>query len=246
MRNLFSVDAWKMKLILIFLMLLTHLQYVHNLLSPEWNRFFEIVSRGVAPMFGYLMVEGIFYTRSLKKYCLRMIIWAVIVTTGNWILSSILIKLSPDIPADKLIYLKIRTNITFTLVMGLVCISFVKYSQNISDRKKKTVGYLISALTFLIGFIIEWGVVLLPFMLFTYLTKNKKNERLIAYILIECIAIFFRSEIYYFLVFPFIYLYNGKRGMNGAFNKYFFYFFYPLHLWIIAIANFYILNQSFK
>lgn len=32
---------------------------------------------------------------------------------------------------------------------------------------------------------------------------------------------------------PFIYFYNGKRGHNNKLFKYFFYIFYPLHLWIL-------------
>ncbi|MBD5549290.1 MAG: hypothetical protein HDQ97_18205 [Lachnospiraceae bacterium] len=46
------------------------------------------------------------------------------------------------------------------------------------------------------------------------------------------------GEPFYFLVFPFILLYNGERGPKSNFNKYFFYIFYPVHLWIIAIINF--------
>ena len=39
-------------------------------------------------------------------------------------------------------------------------------------------------------------------------------------------------------VLPFIYLYNGKKGgRSSTFEKYFFYGFYPIHIWILFIIG---------
>lgn len=64
------MNAFQIKLLLAFLMLLDHLRYIHGLVAPETAAVLTLISRCVAPMFAYLAVEGIRHTRNLKKYCL--------------------------------------------------------------------------------------------------------------------------------------------------------------------------------
>lgn len=40
-----------------------------------------------------------------------------------------------------------------------------------------------------------------------------------------------------FLVIPFMFLYNGKEGRKSSFSKWFFYAFYPIHLWVLMILS---------
>lgn len=48
----------------------------------------------------------------------------------------------------------------------------------------------------------------------------------------------FNPEFLVFTVLPFIYLYNGKKGgTSSAFEKYFFYGFYPIHIWFLFILG---------
>ena len=49
----------------------------------------------------------------------------------------------------------------------------------------------------------------------------------------------YNSDWLFITVLPFMYLYNGERGKNNKFTKYFFYIFYPAHLWIIAIISYF-------
>lgn len=103
---------------------------------------------------------------------------------------------------------------------------------------QKYIIYLLGILSFMIGFFGEWGVVLLPFMLVVYFLRGKKKPRWFSYLGIELLAILFNSEYFYFIAFPFIAIYDGKRGPNTRFNKYFFYVFYIAHIWIIAFIDF--------
>jgi len=48
----------------------------------------------------------------------------------------------------------------------------------------------------------------------------------------------YNSDFLLICVIPFVLLYNGERGANTKFNKYLFYVFYPLHIWLLAIAQF--------
>lgn len=78
-----GLNAFQIKLLMAFLMLLDHLRFIHNLMSPETAFFFTFISRCVAPMFGYLAVEGIRHSRDVKRYCLRLWIWAGSVFPGG-------------------------------------------------------------------------------------------------------------------------------------------------------------------
>lgn len=237
-----GLNAWQIKLFIALLMLLTHLQYGYGFLSDNLQVIFLLISRCVAPMFAYLAVEGIIYTRSLKKYCLRLCIWTAVVSLGNVLLGNLLAGLAWGISLDNQVYLTIRTNICITLAAGVLCIALIIWGKE-KNGATRFFFFGLSILCFVIGFFVEWGVVLLPFMVVTYFLREKKEGKYLGYMAIEGIAFLFRSEIYYFLVFPLIALYNGKRGPNNKFNKYFFYVFYPFHLWIIAIMNFIILSQ---
>lgn len=121
----------------------------------------------------------------------------------------------------------------------MIVIALIKWG-----REKQTVTrgclYLTSFICFIIGFFWgEWGTVILPFMFIQYFFHDKKVIRLIGYVLIEIVAILLPfGEPFYFLVFPFMLLYNGERGPKTSFSKNFFYIFYPVHFWIIAIINF--------
>lgn len=232
-----KLNAWHIKLILIFLMVLNHLEFGYQFVSEDLDYIFLIISRGVAPMFGYLAVDGIIYTSNLKKYCMRLWTWTLIVMLGNSMIEKFLVSMAGNISKSDLIYLSIRTNICITLAAGVLCISAIIWGRDQKDYKKWLL-FMLAAVCFVIGFVSEWGIVLLPFMLCTYFLRKNKSNQYTGYIFIEGLAFLFRSEIYYPLVFPLIALYNGERGPKNLFTKYFFYIFYPLHLWVIALINF--------
>ena len=121
--------------------------------------------------------------------------------------------------------------------MGVLALAIIQWSK---DKKRRTLYLILSANCFITGFLWgEWGTVLLPFMFIQYFFQKNVAYRIAGYILIQIIALLLPfSEPLYFLVFPFILLYNGRRGIKTDFGKYFFYFYYPIHLWIIYIIRY--------
>lgn len=227
--SLKQFNAWQLKLMMTFLMVFDHLHYIDGFISDDLASVFNIMTRCVAPVFAYLAVEGVVHTRNLKRYNIRLFVWAGITLLGNSLINLLLYyKGSTFILHD---------NIFFTLAMGVLCISIVKYA----DRNAGTVKWmylLLAAVCFVAGFIAMWGVVLLPFMVTVYLFRKDNIKRYISYAVIEGIAFLFRSEYLYVLALPFIGMYNGERGPNSKFHKYFFYVFYPLHLWVIVLIKY--------
>ncbi|MDE6639782.1 MAG: conjugal transfer protein TraX [Acetatifactor sp.] len=190
-------------------------------------------------MFAYLVVEGIRHTHDLKKYCLRLSVWAVAVYAGNALLNFLFRLGSGTLPEAERAQLYRNPNAIFTLALGTIGIAIVLWGK----RQKTAAGkwaYVLSAVVFCCGFLYgEWGSVVLPFMYIEYFLRDKKTLRLSGYVLIELIAVLLSwGEPFWFFVFPFIFLYNGKRGPKTRFSKNFFYLFYLIHLWVIAIMNF--------
>ena len=100
---------------------------------------------------------------------------------------------------------------------------------------------------------------MLPFLLISYSCRNRKGLRNLlilpwAFLLVTSIQIYdtwhqtlemmlYNSDWLFITVFPFMALYNGQRGKETSWSKYFFYIFYPAHLWIITLIA-YLLNSK--
>ncbi len=234
------LNAWQIKLILAFLMLLNHLHFVYGLLSSDVDNFFIIISRCVAPMFGYFLVEGVIHTKNLKKYVLRLWLWAIIVSLGNYLIGYIFTN-AVSLSARREMFLTVGTNITFTIAISVTGLAIIHIYKK-KDSFEKFIYFSLGIFVLLTGMLAEWGVILIPFMLITYLFKNKLIWKLIGYLILFIIAYIIDYEPLFILAIPFIFLYNGERGPNKPFNKYFFYIFYPVHLWLIVIINYFILK----
>ena len=144
-------------------------------------------------------------------------------------------------------------NIFLTLAFSITILNLLFNSK---ENKLKSLKVIFGIILVFIGVIIsEGGIVVIPFVLITYIFRNKKIVRNILYLVFSLIMLFisyttygdikttiemllFNCDWFFISVIPFIYLYNGERGLNNKFSKYFFYIFYPLHLWIITTIAF--------
>lgn len=234
-----KLNAQQLKVILIILMVLDHSRHIVGLVPDNWLLFFNLISRGVAPAFAYFCVEGIIHTQNLKRYNARLIVGACVMQLGNTLLNEHFTRHLGEITTEMRSNVLITDNIILTLALGVLGISLIITSKRIEDAKKYLL-YVLAIFCWGAGFILEWGVVFIPFMIVVYFGRTKKNMRYLGYAIVELIAILFRSEIYYFFTFPFLALYNGERGKKTKLGKYFFYIFYPAHLWIIYLINYYV------
>ena len=146
----------------------------------------------------------------------------------------------------------VNNNIFLTLAIGVTMLWLV-FPRKELDQKEKlwrrigTAGLLIFGCLFT-----EGGITMLPFLLISYSCRNRKGLRnllyaiLWAFLLVTSIQIYdtwhqtlemmlYNSDWLFITVFPFMALYNGQRGQETSWSKYFFYIFYPAHLWIITL-----------
>ena len=238
-----GLNSFQIKIIMIILMVLDHISKIPNLVTPQLSLIFHLISRCVSVWFAYILVEGFLYTRNRFKYSLRLWSFALIMFLGNSLLTQLF----------KSKEIVLYNNIFLTLAFSITILNLLFNSK---ENKLKSLKVIFGIILVFIGVIIsEGGIVVIPFVLITYIFRNKKIVRNILYLVFSLIMLFisyttygdikttiemllFNCDWFFISVIPFIYLYNGERGLNNKFSKYFFYIFYPLHLWIIATIAF--------
>lgn len=240
----------QLKLIMMSLMALDHLV---PLLPPQFGTPIHMITRCVAVFFAFMAVEGFHYTRNRKNYLLRLYGWAAIMFVGNTLINTLITK-SP-------IY-KIYNNIFLTLAIGVTILLLIDSAKRLKKPLLKigaaTLAIILTVITF-VGLIpAEGSFVVLPFILLSYFFRGQTKKRDLSYLIF---AIFLmldplkglpdysfemikmqlegNPDFLFILVIPFIHLYNGQKGSDSPFFKYLFYAFYPLHIWIITLVNFY-------
>jgi len=214
------MTSFILKIIAIISMFLDHLSYsIYGHFS--WLNY---LGRIAFPIFAFQITEGYNNTKNLKKYFLRIGIFAI--------LSQIPFFLFTKTFTDTF-----TLNIFFTLLAGL-------FSITIYDKfKNKFLGLtcctIIGIMSEILHFDYGWFGILI--ILIFYIFKNNQVNITIAFIfavLIKYIIALLQNNYYgYYILALFtmlsiipILLYNKKQGKK---IKYFFYIFYPVHLLIL-------------
>lgn len=254
-----SLSGFDLKIIGIIFMLLDHINiYLGEFLKfPSW---ISLVSRFVAPLFVFLLIEGFYYTRSRKKYFFKLFYMGIFMYLIN-MTHNILINntIDPFTKKFDIFILLSGHNIFMTLALLLLFIWIINVIQT---KSLSFIQYilLIISLFILLPFILfsEGGIYEIIIGLIFYVFRNKLNLITIGICLFS-ILLFIHSLLTYFnqaditslyqvltfsnefmiiTVLPFIYLYNGERGGNGLkWQKSLFYYFYPVHLIILYGLN---------
>lgn len=215
--------------------LLFHLSLFGFEKDITWYVIGRVIGRISFPIFAFLIVEGFFHTKNLKKYIARLAIFAVI----------------SEIPYDfafwdfpNTAFMFFRQNIMLTLLLGLLTITFLDaIHRNFMDQPIfmnvfMTAVVVAGALTlvFLNGSYQELGYGVLLIVLF-YMFHGRKKPMIIAFILLVG---FMRGDIEFMAILaaPILYCYNGEKGRSV---KYLFYWFYPVHL--VVLQGIYLLMQ---
>lgn len=234
-----------LKYIMLFLMVLDHIPYF---VPYEVWLVFHLISRCVAVFFAYMAVEGFVYTKSRPKYICRLFFWAALMFLGNFILNIIVIN------QEK--YL-IQNNIFFTLALGVTVLYLLQKLLESKDTiQRSAIAIAVLGLIFTALLFAEGGIVIIPFMLISYNFRERKRLRNTLYCLLsalvfllifpvadwgstELVDVLEKSDFLFISFLPFAYIYNGRRGKSTKFNKYVFYIFYPLHIWLITLTAWY-------
>ena len=231
------MSAFVLKLIAVISMTCDHLSY---LIFGHFS-FLNYIGRIAFPIFAYQITEGYIHTRNLKKYFLRLFVFAIV--------SQIPFTLFYSMISSGL-----HLNIFFTLLLGLLSIFIydkldkLPFEKNIIHKIYQSFGLLIVIIFSLIANITkcDYGYFGVLTIFAFYIFRNNKILMNFSFVILTLIyygkrlLISTNSTYLLIVIFTmspliFINLYNHKKGKD---TKYFLYLFYPLHLLIIYAIHF--------
>ena len=210
------------------------------------NDWLTCIGRLAFPIFAFMLVEGYFRTKNLKKYITRLIIFAVI----------------SEIPFNLMmgsrIFYPIHQNVLWSFIIS---IGLIHLNEKAKAKKNKALQLITVIFTVLAGFILGlitmvdfYHAGILMVLVFYFFRKKTLFDRLcqlffLWYINVEILGGFgYELEIFgktFFLnrqglailsLIP-IWLYNGKKGYSSQKLQYAFYAFYPLHMFILSLLK---------
>lgn len=184
---------------------------------------FRIIGRLAFPIYCFLLVEGAVHTRNMKKYILRMGIFALI----------------SEVPFDLAFYHRLvymgHQNVFFTLGLGLLAIWFLEHPIEQLDIPDVLYKLLVIIAAGLIAEFLntDYGFTgIAVICIFYYLRGQPQLKYSIAAILLAAMG---GVEVYAVLALIPILLYNGQRGRQTKVMQYGFYIFYSAHLLLLAV-----------
>lgn len=246
------LNSNSIKLIAVFAMTVDHIAWM---LFPGYPTDFlpvimHIIGRITCPIMCYCVAEGFHYTKNINKYTLRMFLFALISHFAYIFASGNYTDFHSFIPFYNGGILN-QTSVMWSLAFGLVMLR-TAYSEKI---KNKTLKVLLILLICILALPSDWSCVASLFILSFGTNRNNLKMQsvwLIIYAAVYSLVYILAIDTVYgilqmsvVLAIPIIYAYNGERGKNIKFNKFmkwFFYIYYPLHLFIIGILNQYVLK----
>ena len=231
----FGITASELKYIAILAMLCDHIAYL--CVPPEWPLYaiMRCFGRITAPVMCFFISEGFHYTHNLKKYFLRLGIFAFIshfaftFAFGDGLFAfgkeSVIATLFLSLLAVY-VYNAEKVNIAFKLPIILLLLYFAEWC--------------------------DWGSDAVLFTLAFEIARGKRENQLIAYggvVFVRRLLPLFRTMLrapevlnyswYKFgMLIPIVLLilYNGEKG-GSKYTKWVFYIFYPAHLFLLGYLN---------
>lgn len=236
-----DLSAAALHILAMAFMLMDHL-WATLLPAQEW---LTCVGRIAFPIFAFMAVEGYFHTYNLKKYLLRMLIFAVI----------------SEVPFDLMYggtwFYPVHQNVIWTLMMGLVGIHLM---ETVRKKKSTFVYILVSAIVVILGGLLGtlsmvdyYGIGVLTVFIF-YFFRQRKWWCLLG----QMLALYWVNvELLGGLMYPIrlfgmefelcqqglallallpIWLYRGRQGYHSKPFQYFCYAFYPIHMLVIVLV----------
>lgn len=215
MREKLGLSTFALKIIAITSMLIDH---IGSVLLPDYN-ILRIIGRLSFPIFAFLVVEGYFHTRDVKKYLQRLFVFGVISEPFfDYTLHG------------SFIYLEAQ-NVFFTLYLGLLLIYICETMKN---KKWKWLMFIVVAAISLFTFC-NYNVYGIAMIYCFYAFRGEIAPQFIIMTIINVLLMGKTQSYAVFAMVP-IFLYNGKAGKYKL--KYFFYSFYPVHLAILGLISF--------
>ena len=210
------------------------------------NDWLNGIGRIAFPIFAFMIAEGYFHTRSVKKYALRLLVFAL------------LSEIPFNLMAGGRLFYPVHQNVLWTFLIALV---LIHWNEKARATQKRWVRILVAVGTVLLGMLVglltmvdyyHAGVLtVLVFYFFRKRTWWCRAAQLVLLWLINTEILggvgrdyvifghtFFlaRQSLAVLALIP-IWLYRGEQGYHSKWFRYLCYGFYPVHLLALGLAQ---------
>ncbi len=224
-----GISSFALKIIAIVAMTANHAAYVFLPYLPDAAIVAMLAVGGLTfPIMAFLLVEGYRHTSSIRRYGLRLFVFALI----------------SQVPYG--LFLGLEANVLFTLLAGLALLWMYDHMEN------RPLFWLSFLAIVLVSACADWGVAG-PIVVFIMGVYPDRSRRVVYAMLVPIMGfglpalsdfaaagapVFLGSALYAFAgcsaSIPLLLSYKGRRGYP---LKWFFYAFYPAHIALLGLAR---------
>ncbi len=243
------MSSFVLKLIAIITMLIDHAAIVFwSYLPQPLPEIMRCVGRVAMPLFCFMIAEGFYHTRNVRKYAFRLLVFAAI---SELPFDLMLGRVTLDMLERGKFWNFGAQNVYFTLLLGLLGIWFydmfaaknMKWMSLVSILAAGAAAELLST---------DYGIFGVFFVFVFYVFRDSRAGKaagfttgVLAYTCYNIARSGWRltlgstRSLFELVSLAPILLYNGKKGPGGKALQYIFYVFYPAHmliLWLVRYA----------
>lgn len=248
-KNRFPFSAFTLKMVALITMVIDHFgmyAYSYALIDDPTNDILRQIGRISFVLFAFTVAESFVHTSNKEKYLSRLLLFGIGIEVVYYLINIAMGYQDSGV----------GINIFITLFLGaLTCYLF-----ELKGWKKLLFLFPLLFIVFTPKYI-EYGFYGVGMIFLFYLFKDSSFWKVVALVIWNFLCLnvmpplfIHLQEIFTYvptnglipanmliyqqlsiLAIPFILLYNGKRGYASKFMKWFFYFFYPLHLALLQI-----------
>lgn len=210
------------------------------------NDWLTCIGRISFPIFAFMIVEGYFHTKNLKKYVKRLLLFAI------------LSEIPFNLAMGSRVFYPIHQNVLWSF---LISIGLIHWNEKAKSSEKIWKRLIVAVATIVLGYLVGlltmvdfYHAGILTVLVF-YFTRNAGwlkyilQVLLLWYINVELLGgygyeveilgdtHFFTRQAFAMLALIPIWLYRGDQGMYNKTIKNIYYLFYPVHLLVLGVLK---------
>lgn len=210
------------------------------------NDWLTCIGRITFPVYAFLIVEGYFHTKSLRKYVLRLLVFAVIS------------EIPFNLAMGSSVFYPIHQNVLWSF---LIAIGLIHWNEKARATQKVWKQIIVGCVTVVLGYLVGlltmvdyYHAGILMVLVFYFFRQRRwwsyPGQLLcLWYINVEMLGgfgyefqllgetYFVQRQAFAMLALIPIWLYRGKQGYHSKPLQYAYYVFYPLHLLILGLIK---------
>lgn len=226
-----SMNRNQLKYLVIAAMLIDHIAWAFVPMDSVLGQLMHFIGRLTGPTMAFFIAEGYCHTKNVKKYALRLGIFALI----SW-LPFVYFEFGTVKPYPSF-------GVIYTLFLGLLTVWF--WDKANCPKWCKVLAVIGICILSLFG---DWPIFDILYCLFFFCYRERPKDKWTAFCITTafcCLDIFFATpwwaslcQVGIFMV-PLLiqFCYNGEGGSKKPVHKWFFYVFYPAHLLMLGILR---------